>query len=230
MKYLILVIFVCNSNLLVSQSSCTMMVPRELPTVLIYGIHGGLAVSKISDFTDNRNISYNNDYKNDFNLGMSISFNLNYPHSILSFETGIYYIRKGKSLNNLVFLDNNGLPLADTINVSKTYNYFQVPLNLNIRILNFNNSNLYIQAGPYFAYLLSTEFSKASYEYTLTDKIENRFDVGLNVGLSYKYNLTERSDIGISYSYQYGYLEPESSEFRNISHVVNLSYFFYYLN
>lgn len=225
MKYLILVIFVCSSNLLFSQSSCIGLVPKKNPNVLFYGIHSGLAVSTISDFTENRNISYDNDYKNDFNLGMSISYNPAFPFSILSFETGLYYIRKGKSLNNLVFLDNNGLPLADTINVSKTYNYFQVPLNLNIRILNFNNSNLYIQAGPYFAYLLSTEFSKASYKYTLNDKIENRFDVGLNIGLSYRYNFTVRSDIGISYSYQYGYLEPESSEFRNISHVVNLSYF-----
>lgn len=192
-----------------------------------FGIHNGLSLSNVTGESSNPQIKFNNDYNTNYNIGVSIEINNLIKNPKLSLESRIFYIGKGRNVSNLIYLDLNGIPLNDTTSVQSIYHYLQIPFMLNYNLVKLKKSEIDISGGAFVSYLLSLERVYKDYEIDIDDKVENKIDLGINVGLSYKYLIRDKSFIGLSYNFQYGFNEPTTTYDRNLSHIINLFYKFY---
>jgi ABC-type antimicrobial peptide transport system permease subunit len=122
---------------------------------------------------------------NDPTIGYSggVTFQYNFPKPI-SIRTNITYERKGV-VAKLNATDINGNPVGE-IKTHSNFDYLTVPLLVR---LNFGSRlKLFVNAGPYFGYLIKhTSVTEAFNEFpkSTTDNTGNfkRFDVGLTGGL-----------------------------------------------
>lgn len=118
-------------------------------------------------------------------IAMSYAINISYQHNlnnIFSLHTGIGYERKGARFSYTV-TDFAGMPMGTSHGYSR-WNYISVPVLL--RATFGKKTNLFVNAGPYAAYLASQIYgNKAGIQPAAhTNNISNdrRFDFGASMG------------------------------------------------
>jgi opacity protein-like surface antigen len=152
-----------------------------------------------NDFIDdNKDIS--------FGFSVGLTFQYNFP-KLISIRTNISYEKKGSS-SKFKATDELGNPIGD-INFGSNFDYLIIPLL--VRFTFFKRTNFFVNAGPYFGYLIKQRnFTEAFGEFPKEeiDNIDNykRNDFGISAGLGVRFpiknklflSLEIRSNIGIS--------------------------------
>lgn len=193
----------------------------------IYGIYGGVAISNILGTKEDLELRFTNEYYTNYNLGVSVEFIRITKIPLFSVELGLFYIRKGTLVSDYVTLDQNGQILADPIDIKNIFNYLQLPININYIIIHSASGGINLIGGAFVSYLVSNELKYLDFENTFDNEIKNKVDVGLNLGLSFEHLLSYKKIIGLSYTYQYGFISPIDNNYNNSSHVINLYYKFF---
>jgi len=140
-----------------------------------YGIKGGINFANIDFSSDGLTVSANS--ITGFHVGPIAEFDLA-PN--LYFNTGLLYSLKGTKID--LEIEGEGFKATDKIH------YLEIPLNAAYKYTLNDNTNLFVQAGPYLAYGLSGK-EKAEVDGTEEegDLFEGedavkRFDWGLGFG------------------------------------------------
>lgn len=197
------------------------------PPNYIYGLYSGLAISNIIKSSEDPFPDLNAKYKYDYNIGFSVNINKWTNILPISFESGLYYVRKGGYLGDFKEVDVDGSIIGVQKDLTYIFNYLQVPININYEFVEFKNSSLNLFGGPFIAYLLSANYKTNKDSGKLDYEISYPLDLGLNIGLSYELRIINNSFIGILYNYQFGFNDPIDKNYTNSTHLINLFYKFY---
>jgi len=141
---------------------------------------------------------YNNrNFEPMLNFGAGIFFQYN-VRKYFSLRTNIAYERKG-SIQNLTGYDINGNPIAGDFFLSSNFDYTTIPLLFRFR---FGNSfNFFINAGPYFGFLIKQIYKSDGVfptpQVNEGTSFHKRFDLGLSTGLGF--SLPVHSKLGFSF-------------------------------
>ncbi len=136
------------------------------------------------------------------------------------------YERKGASLSEYTFVDNNGYPLGITT-ANENLDYLSATF-----LFSYSTDwhiNIYANIGPYFNFLLSAtrEFNPQSIPNEDFTEYCNRIDVGVVLGIGMKIPIHEEWDIDLGLNCNYGLLNiDEENQNQSVGqyNTRNLSY------
>lgn len=183
---------------------------------------------------------YNNGiYEPILSFGSGIFFQYN-VRKHLALRTNIAYERKGSILNYEAY-DINGNPIDGDFFVSSNFDYTTIPLLFRFRF--GNRVNFFINAGPYFGYLIkqvfkSTLFSATPQSFEQTS-LHKRIDLGFTTGLGF--SLPVNSRFGFSFElrnnlgmYNVSNMPPPYNETytktQSLNYILGLNYFLVHNN
>ncbi len=109
------------------------------------------------------------------------------------------------------------------IDVEENLKYITIPVNANWHFGSMRNWHL--NFGPSFSFLTAAESTINGITKNIKDDI-NSFQLGLNVGIGYTIEVTEKFGIGISYNETVGLTKvPKSTQFsfKNTQSAINLT-------
>ena len=113
----------------------------QIANAQMIGVKGGVNVSDMS--MSLAGINYSPQSLVGFHLGPVIEFNLNKSFYL---NTGLLYSLKGYNLQNVT---NDQLGNASNLNGRAKLSYFDIPLNLALKIPFSSKFKFFVQAGPY---------------------------------------------------------------------------------
>ena len=202
------------------------------------GITAGLNVSNISFNESGMTVKLNN--KAGFQAGVVADFGISKNFSIMP---ELLFAQRGTKL------DNFSIDGETSVSLSTTLNYLQLPINAAYKFDVGNGSKLFVFAGPYFGYGLSTSgkvkaagvgvdynfFKFGSYNGTDLENTDavylKNFDFGINVGVGYEYE-----KIFFKLQYNPGLINMlnmgsgDNGSIKNTNFAVSVGYFFNWNN
>lgn len=153
----------------------------------------------------------------DFTLAPQVGLNLsNYTSSEnldnkirTAFNFGVvgeYYFSDRWSLRSGLFYDSKGtkVELSGEDYIDKL-NYLAVPIHANWHF--GSNRNWFLNFGPTLGFLLSAKADTPDGEFDIKDELESSFDIGLGLGIGYKFNVSENTELFIQYQGYNGFVE-----------------------
>ncbi|MHB1279097.1 MAG: porin family protein [Bacteroidia bacterium] len=161
--------------------TCTLALPISAQqNKLTIGLEGGPALIDLRG-GDLGNIA---DPTIGFSGGLTCQYNF---QKVLSLRTGFSYERKGAVISGIPFKDANGQ--AGTLSLHLNFDYFTVPVLLRA---NFGKKvNFFLNAGPFFGYLIKQQDSPTSISGSAKYYPRNNtsgyhhFDAGIASGLGF---------------------------------------------
>jgi|GEM_PF-5751002 len=227
---LIATILLSFGNLLATDSNITdeneeqFLIGRQ--PLLIYGIHAGIAISNEIELSESPIDRINTDYRTSYNIGFTVEYNRNIINLPLRFETGIFYIQKGTHVGDVSHvLIGDGL-IQSLTNLRTIYHYLQIPANFMYNVW-YGDTDINLIGGGFISPLISTEYVSDQQQGDINLDVVNPIDFGISIGANYSFTFDHGKDkIGLSYSYQLGFLSPFDDDYANSSHVVNVFYKF----
>ena len=153
----------------------SLLICRVSYSQVAFGVKAGANLATVSDpeLPDN---SFDPIIKAAYHFGFFTNSQMN---GKLSLTTDLLYSNKGLNNNEANF----------------RFHYVNVPVLLNYAILD----NLNISLGPEFGVLLSANFKLNDDKFDVSPYYNNRFDVGLDIGLAYSFN--NMLNAGVRYNY-----------------------------
>lgn len=152
----------------------------------------------------------------DFTLAPQVGLNLsNYTSSEnlnnkirTSFNAGVvaeYYFSDRWSLRSGLFYDSKGTKIDDSgQDYIEKLNYLAVPVHANWHF--GSNRNWFLNFGPTLGFLLSAKADTPGGELDLKDNLESSFDIGLGLGIGYKFNIADNTELFIQYQGYNGFV------------------------
>lgn len=153
----------------------------------------------------------------DFTLAPQVGLNLsNYTSSEnltnknrLAFNIGVvgeYYFSDRWSLRSGLFYDSKGTKVTESgEDFIDKLNYLAVPIHANWHF--GSKRNWFLNFGPTLGFLLSAEADTPDGEFDIKDELESSFDIGLGLGIGYKFNVSENTELFIQYQGYTGFVE-----------------------
>ncbi|MDO1500823.1 porin family protein [Winogradskyella maritima] len=153
--------------------------------------------------------------KGDFTIAPQAGLNLsNYTSSEnlnnkirVAFNAGVvteYYFSDRWSLRSGLIYDSKGTKLEEgSFNLEEKLNYLVLPVHANWHF--GSNRNWYLNFGPSFGFLLSAKADENGQESDIKDLV-NSFDLGLGLGIGYKFNMDDRTQFFIEYQGYNGFI------------------------
>lgn len=164
--------------------------------------------------------------KGDFTLAPQVGLNLsNYTSSEnltnkirTSFNAGVIaecYFNDRWSFRSGLLLDSKGtkLTVSGQDYIDKL-NYIAIPLHANWHF--GSNRNWFLNFGPTLGILVSAKADVPSGEIDIKDQLENTFDIGLGIGIGYKFDLDDATQLYIQYQGYNGFIPIIKTENFNV--------------
>ncbi len=188
-----------------------------------WGVQTGLNGTDITQ-------SYSKEYQDDWNMKTKLKFGFNLGvladysfNDQMGIQSGLFFTQKGYQIDLQALAKENGDDSQIDGYWKYTYNYLQLPLHFY-----FNINNIYLSAGPYFAYGLSgtskldatSKFESDSERITQTDKLQpvigpvksDDYMSDQNVEIIKVFNALDYGvDLGVGYKYQQYMLKAQYS-------------------
>lgn len=174
----------------------------------------------------------------DFTIAPQIGLNLsNYSSSKdlnnkvrVAFNIGViaeYYFNDRWSLRSGLVYDSKGtkIDISEGEYVDKL-NYIALPLHANWHF--GSNRNWFLNFGPTLGFLASAKTDTPDGEIDIKDNV-NSFDIGLGVGIGYKFEVSESSEFYIQYQGYNGFIvlvDGAEIDVRNATSAFNLGMIF----
>jgi len=152
----------------------------------------------------------------DFTIAPQIGLNLsNYSSSEdlsnkirTAFNAGViaeYYFSDRWSLRSGLIYDSKGTKLEDSgFEYVEKLNYIALPLHANWHF--GSKRNWFLNFGPTLGFLTSAKADTPDGEIDVKDGLESTFDVGLGVGIGYKFDIAEDTELYIQYQGYNGFI------------------------
>lgn len=181
------------------------------------GVGAGVNLSNVSNLANDQSA----DLKVGFNGNVSGEY---YFSDRWGIKARLMFDQKGWKSNTAVS-DAMGNFIGNRDVAFKT-NYLTVPVMANWHF--GSNRNWYLNFGPYFGFLLNAE--EDFYNQDIKDSFES-FDVGLNLGIGYKFNIAENTKMYIEYDGQSGFVDTAKNNtsgdtIRNVRSSFNVGVLF----
>ncbi|WP_426430237.1 porin family protein [Winogradskyella sp. HB-48] len=142
----------------------------------------------LSNYTSSENL--NNRIRTAFNFGVVGEYYLNDRWSLRS---GLFYDSKGTKIKE------SGEEYIDKLN------YLAVPIHANWHF--GSKRNWFLNFGPTLGFLLSAKADTPEGEFDVKDELESSFDIGLGLGIGYKFNVSENTELFIQYQGYNGFID-----------------------
>lgn len=155
--------------------------------------------------------------KGDITLAPQIGLNLSTYTSDATYDLrislaggviGEYYFSDRWSLRSGLLYDAMGAE-DDFDNIDKL-NYLNIPLQANWHF--GKNRNWFLNFGPYAAFLLSAKSELSDGEEIDIKDFVSKMDIGLGIGIGYKFDLSENLQLSIDYQGYGGFINVDDSE------------------
>jgi outer membrane protein W len=190
--------------------------------IVLFGFSKVNAQSDSGDFTIAPQIGLNlSNYSTSQNLNNKIR---------TSFNLGVvaeYYFNDRWSLRSALIYDSKGtkITLGGQDFIDKL-NYIALPLHANWHF--GSNRNWFLNFGPTFGFLVSAKGDTPNGEIDIKDQIESSFDAGLGVGIGYKFDIADNTQLYIQYQGYNGFISLFDTDFSvfNATSAFNLGVIF----
>jgi len=140
----------------------------------------------LSNYTSSENL--NNDIRVSFNAGVIGEY---YFNDRWSLRSGLLYDSKGTKV------EASGQDFIDKLN------YLAVPIHANWHF--GSTRKWFLNFGPTFGFLLSAKADTPDGEIDIKDGV-NSFDIGLGLGIGYKFNISDNTEFFIQYQGYNGFI------------------------
>ncbi|WP_136480859.1 porin family protein [Cognatitamlana onchidii] len=140
--------------------------------------------------------SLNNKIRTAFNVGATVEYYLN---NRWSFRSGLIYDSKGTKITI------SGQDFIDKLN------YIAIPLHANWHF--GSRRNWFLNFGPTIGFLVSAKADTPEGNVDVKDMIESSFDVGLGVGIGYKFDIANDTQLYIQYQGYNGFVDLFDEDF-----------------
>ncbi|CAH8294325.1 outer membrane protein with beta-barrel domain [Mariniflexile fucanivorans] len=163
----------------------------------------------LSNYSSSENL--NNKIRTAFNAGVIAEY---YFNDRWSLRSGIIYDSKGTKITQ------SGYDYIDKLN------YIAIPLHANWHF--GSNRNWFLNFGPTIGFLASAKADTPEGEFDIKDFIENSFDAGLGVGIGYKFDIADDTQLYIQYQGYNGFIDLFNEDFSvfNATSAFNLGVVF----
>lgn len=181
------------------------------------GIGAGLNLSNISNLSNNQSA----DLKVGFNANASGEYFFSDRWGI---KAKLVFDQKGWKANTSI-TDSSG-NFSGNQDIAFMVDYLTLPIMANWHF--GSNRNWYLNFGPYFGFILNAEDD--FFKQDLTDGLES-FDIGLSLGIGYKFDIAENTKMFIEYDGQSGFVDTvkdntTGSTVRNVRSAFNVGVLF----
>ena len=149
----------------------------------------------LSNYTSSENL--NNKIRTSFNAGAIAEY---YFNDRWSLRTGLLYDSKGTKITE------SGDDYIDKLN------YVAVPLHANWHF--GSNRNWFLNFGPTIGVLVSAKADTPSGEIDIKDEIKSSFDFGLGIGIGYKFDIADDTQLYIQYQGYNGLISLIDADFN----------------
>jgi long-subunit fatty acid transport protein len=162
----------------------------------------------LSNYSSNENL--NNKIRTSFNAGVIAEY---YFNDRWSLRSGLLYDSKG------TIITESGEDYIDKLN------YISIPLHANWHF--GSNRNWFLNFGPTLGFLASAKADLPSGEIDIKDEVES-FDAGLGIGIGYKFNIADNTELYIQYQGYNGLISLIDADFNlfNATSAVNIGVIF----
>jgi hypothetical protein len=193
------------------------------------GVDAGYAYNHLNTDISNRAFTKNIN-KNGYSSGLQINYNIS---NLLCLQTGIGFLQKNYSYTR------TGVYLG--VYETFTNSYFQMPINVQLKILKIKKFKLFIKAGIFGAYWAFAKVNGAmpnifnstntigndgqivqylsltvySEKYQFNGTKDNRFEFGLSTGISIYYELNNKYSVFIETSYYQSLIDQQKNYMIN---------------
>ncbi|WP_027137516.1 porin family protein [Gaetbulibacter saemankumensis] len=176
--------------------------------------------------------------KGDFTIAPQIGLNLsNYTSSEdlsnkvrTAFNAGViveYYFNDRWSLRSGLLYDSKGTKITqDGDDYVEKLNYISLPVNANWHF--GRNRNWFLNFGPNLNFLASAKADYLGEEFDFKDDLDSTFDIGLNIGIGYKFVISDNTELYIQYQGYGGFISIIDTDFTllNSTSAINLGLVF----
>ncbi|TNJ42173.1 PorT family protein [Tamlana fucoidanivorans] len=149
----------------------------------------------LSNYTSSENL--NNKIRTAFNIGAIGEY---YFNDRWSLRFGLLYDSKGTKVTF------SGEDYIDKLN------YLAIPLHMNWHF--GSNRNWFLNFGPTFGVLLSAKADLPGGEIDIKDQIKSSFDAGLGLGIGYKFDVADSTQMYIQYQGYSGFISLLDTDFN----------------
>ncbi|WP_445735724.1 porin family protein [Mariniflexile sp.] len=173
----------------------------------VLGLSHVMAQSGSGDFTIAPQIGLNlSNYSSSENLSNKIR---------TAFNAGVigeYYFSDRWSIRSGIIYDSKGTKITQSgQDYIDKLNYIAVPLHANWHF--GSNRNWFLNFGPTIGFLASAKADTPFGEFDAKDKIKSSFDAGLGVGIGYKFDIADDTQLYIQYQGYNGFIDLFDEDF-----------------
>ena len=157
-----------------------------------------------------------NSMTDDYDARFSISTGLTFEYIIyknISIKSGLAYERKGSKSS--IFIMDETEPILENQDIRLNFDYLTLPILVSVATK--GKTTLYVNAGPYFGFLLSQKIKYSavgSYPEMTVDNLDysRRMDFGLSIGLGLNIHLTKKLLLDLGLRETWGLLNTSKTE------------------
>lgn len=163
----------------------------------------------LSNYTSTENL--NNKVRTAFNAGVIAEY---YFSDRWSLRSGLLYDSKG------TIVTQSGEDFIDKLN------YIALPIHANWHF--GSNRNWFLNFGPTLGFIASAKADVPNGEIDIKDQLASTFDVGLSVGIGYKFDVSDDTQLYIQYQGYSGFISVIDADFSvlNATSAFNLGVIF----
>ena len=149
----------------------------------------------LSNYTSSENL--NNKIRVAFNAGVIAEY---YFNNRWSLRTGLLYDSKGTKITE------SGEDYIDKLN------YIALPIHANWHF--GSGRNWFLNFGPTLGFIASAKADIPEGEIDIKDDLASTFDVGLGIGIGYKFNVSDTTEFYIQYQGYSGFISIIDADFN----------------
>ncbi|WP_242205290.1 porin family protein [Aestuariivivens insulae] len=166
----------------------------------VFGLLNVKAQSRSGDFTIAPQVGLNlSNYTSSENLNNKIRLSFN------AGAIGEYYFSDRWSVRSGLLYDSKGTKITESgENYIDKLNYLAIPLHANWHF--GSKRDWFLNFGPTLGFLLSAKADTPQGEIDIKDEIDATFDVGLGIGIGYKFEVSDTTQLYIQYQGYGGFI------------------------
>lgn len=197
-------------NIYLNKLSKTTLNMKKLLLVAAFAVFGLLNLNAQSD-------------QGDFTIAPQVGLNLsNYTSSEnlnnkirIAFNAGViaeYYFSDRWSLRSGLLYDSKGTKVTSSgEDYIDKLNYLALPIHANWHF--GSNRNWFLNFGPTLGFLLSAKADVPGGEIDIKDELDSTFDAGLGVGIGYKFDVSDSTQLYLQYQGYNGFINIMDLDF-----------------
>lgn len=197
-------------NIYLNKLSKTTLNMKKLLLVAAFAVFGLLNLNAQSD-------------QGDFTIAPQVGLNLsNYTSSEnlnnkirIAFNAGViaeYYFSDRWSLRSGLLYDSKGTKVTSSgEDYIDKLNYLALPIHANWHF--GSNRNWFLNFGPTLGFLLSAKADVPGGEIDIKDELDSTFDAGLGVGIGYKFDVSDNTQLYLQYQGYNGFINVMDLDF-----------------